>query len=87
MLTAGTVAAGGAGSGLAKDFYDAWEAAIAAAGGELTGPNPLVIATLCNAMATAIVTRIKNEADVKVPKDSLDSGIPSVDRTLTGAVD
>ncbi len=45
------------------------------------------LATRAEAYAAAIVSHFAANADVRVPQDSLDAGVPSVTRVLTGALE
>lgn len=80
------------GSGLAFDLYAADHDTMLDLLAELGSSNEITLASKrfmaarASAMATAIVTAVA-AADVRVPANSLDTGVPSVTRVLAGAVE
>jgi hypothetical protein len=44
-------------------------------------------AVRAQAIATAIVSHVATSADVRIPANAIDPGVPSVERVITGAVE
>lgn len=75
-------------SGLALLLFNAFsDANIDSFGAAPNLANARFYAAQANRLAVALVGFLNVNVDVKIPKDSLDTGVPSVDRTLTGALE
>lgn len=94
-LAVGTVSVDGSGvasgSGLARALYDAERAMVPAAwvtsvGVPAAAAQFQLMATKATAIATAIVAAV-SAADVRIPADALDAGMPPDEVILTGAVE
>lgn len=73
--------------GLALDLFNASaQANIDCFGSAPNLANKQFYAAQANRWAVALVGFLATDVDVKIPKDSLDTGIPSVDRVLAGTL-
>lgn len=79
-LNAGSVATGGAGTGLAKALYDAYKAKFTP---PPVSPSDQPIVDLCNAFAGAIVDHFKNNGEVTIMVAVADVGLQT--STAVGA--
>lgn len=91
-LAAGTVSVDSAGvatgSGLALAIYNGKVTAHTSAFGSAPDlANKRFHAAMAAQEASAIVTYFAANADVRVPQNGLDTGVPTVERVLAGALE